>query len=69
MKHRNIATGDDRYGGLVRVMRRDAWAEGIVDWLERFLNSLGLERAIWLIVGFAAGYFGCVIKIIMTRSS
>jgi len=49
--------------------RRDAWAEGIVDGVERFLRSVGLERAIWLLCGFAAGYFGQVIWVIINRHS
>lgn len=47
--------------------RRDAWAEGIIDWVERFLRSAGLERATWLIIAFAAGYFADAIRIIINR--
>jgi hypothetical protein len=49
------------------LARCDVWAEGIIDWFDRFFKSVELDRAIWLIIGVAVGYFGHVISVIINR--
>jgi hypothetical protein len=33
---------------------KQEWAEGIIDWIEKFFKSVGVDRVIRLLVGFAS---------------
>jgi hypothetical protein len=47
--------------------RKDAWADGIIDGVEKVLRSAGLKTAIWLIISFTAGYFAYALRVIINK--